>query len=154
MTNRTLQKLVHIGCRDLGIDGETRRDLQLITTGKESMRDMSDADLERMVAALKARGFIPSVTLSKGRAARPAAPRADVRFCHVMWRLLAEKGAVKTPGRAGLNAFIRSQFEKKWGHVPLDIDGMREWREIFDVVEALKSWCLREGIDLLERSRE
>jgi len=75
-------------------------------------------------------------------------PRADVRFCHVMWRLLNEAGAAKVPGPQGLNAFIRSRFEKTWGYTPIDIDAMREWREIADVVEALKDWCAREGIDL------
>lgn len=145
--SRALQKLVHVGCRELGLDGETRRDLQLMVTGKASMQDMTDAELQRMVDALKMRGFVPAPALSHLRS-RPAAPRADVRFCHVMWRLLAQKGAVREPGPAGLNAFVRARFEKKWGHVPIDIDAMREWGEIADVVDALKDWCRREGIDL------
>ncbi len=141
MTRRTLQKLIHVGCRELGLDQDTRRELQLVATGKVSQRDMSEADLRAVIDALQARGFRP-----EGR--RPRAPRADVRYCHVLWRLLAEAGEVRTPGPAGLNAFVRARFAKTWGHVPIDIDAMRDAREINDVVRALKDWCARAGVDL------
>jgi phage gp16-like protein len=145
MADRRLQKLVHTGCRELGLDGETRRDLQLVVTGKASMAEMSDADLRKVVEALKARGFKPfdGRRPAKGR---PAAERADVRFCHVMWRLLHEAGAVRSGGARGLNAFIRARFAKKWGSVPIAIDRMQEWSEISDVVDALKAMCRRAGI--------
>ena len=147
--SRALQKLVHVGCRELGIDGDTRRDLQLLVTGKGSMADMAEADLEKLVEALKAKGFKPGFKAgSTARKTRPAAPRADLRFAHVMWKLLAQAGAVKVPGREGLNAFVRARFEKKWGAVPLDIDALREWKQIDDVVQALRDWCKREGIKL------
>lgn len=138
-----LKRLVHVGCRELGIDQETRRDLQLVVCGKSSMSDMDEAELKGLVGALKERGF---KVRRNGR--RPAAKRADVRFCHVMWRLLHEAGEARVAGPKGLNAFIRSRFEKSWGHVPIDIDTMTEWREINDVVEALKDWCMRAGVEL------
>lgn len=146
--SRTLQKLIHVGCRELGLDDETRRDLQLVATGKASMADMTLTDLERVVAALKARGFHPSAGTGKGRRAHAPAPRPDLRFIHVMWRLLGECGALNTPGRGGLNAFVRARFEKKWGHVPLDIDALRDAGEINDVTRALKDWCARVGVAL------
>lgn len=143
-TVRTLQRLIHVGCRDLGIDADTRHDLQFQATGKESLSEMSEPELRQVLTVLKAKGFRP--TSSNRR--RQAAPRADIRWCHVMWRLLHEAGVVKVPGAAGLNAFVRARFEKTWGYVPVDIDTLREWREIKDVVEALKDWCEREGIAL------
>lgn len=146
--SRALQKLVYVGCRELGLDDDTRRDLQLQVTGKPSLKLMSDPELEQVVDALKARGFRPAARGSVSRPRRAPAARGDVRFCHVMWRLLAESGAVKTPGPEGLNLFIRRRFERKWGHVPIDIDAMCEWSEISDVIDALKAWCAREGIDL------
>ncbi len=148
MSTRALQKLIHVGARELGLDPETRHDLQLVATGKTSLRDMSEAELEKVVQALKDRGFRPAVDPGKRARGRPSAKRADVRFCHVMWRLLAQKKAVREPGPKGLNAFIRTRFEKKWGSVPIDIDAMQDGSEINDVVRALKDWCKREGIDL------
>ena len=141
MTDRSLHRMIHAGCRQLGIDSDTRHDLQFVVTGKASMSDMSDADLRKVLEALKRRGF---KTQTPKR--RPQAKRGDVRYCHVLWRLLFMAGHAKAAGPKGLNAFIRARFETKWGHVPLDIDMMTEASQINDVVEALKSWCQRSGI--------
>lgn len=140
---RALQKLIHLGCRELGLDAQARRDLQLVATGKASMRDMTEADLRRVVDRLKADGF--RITVSKPR--RAAAPRADLRMIHVLWRKLGEAGALRDPTRRGLNAFIQKRFGKVWGSVPADIDMLREWKMIDDVMQALKDWGQREGID-------
>lgn len=143
---RALQKLVHVGCRELGLDGEVRRDLQLIVTGKESMHDMDEADLNKMVTALKERGFTPHA--GKARKQRPAAKRADTRFAHVLWGKLHKAGAVNQGGAKGLNAFIRARFEKSWGAATFDIDAMRDARQIATLIEALKGMCTRAGIEL------
>jgi len=84
----------------------------------------------------------------KPKSKRGLAPRADLRFVHVLWKLLGDAGKIKKPGRDGLNAFIRSRFENKWGAVPLDIDAMRDHDKISDVIDALKAWCHREGVEL------
>lgn len=143
---RHLQKMIHVACRQLGLDADTRHDLQLVACGKASMRDMNVADLTKVVAALKARGFSPDAQVGKNRHA--AAPRADLRLIHVLWRLLGEAGVLDKPGRAGLNAFIRSQFEAKWGAVPIDIDSLRDAEKINAVVLSLKAWCKRAGVEL------
>ena len=140
---RHLQKLIHVGCRELGIDPETRHAMQYRLTEKASMSEMTEGELKLVISELKERGFKPKV---QGR--RPKAKRADVRFCHVMWRLLHEAGEVKVPGAEGLNAFIRSRFEGKWGHAPMDIDVLQDWEAINDVVAALKDWCCRAGVEL------
>jgi phage gp16-like protein len=148
MSRTALIKKVHVGCRALGIDGETRRDLQLQVTGKASITEMTDADLTLVIGALKERGFTPS---GGAKAKRKAAPRADVRFCHVMWRKLHEADAVQVKGAAGLNAFIRSQYSNAWGAAPIDIDTLTDHRKIASVIEALKAMCRRAGIDLEAR---
>lgn len=143
---RALQKLVHVGCRELGIDGETRRDLQLLVTGKASMLDMTEADLSKMVTALKERGFKAQAGARKPK--RAAAPRADIRFAHVIWGKLHKAGAVDQGGAKGLNAFIRSRFGKSWGAEILDIDLMRDHRQIATAIEALKAMAARAGVSL------
>lgn len=142
---RTLQRQIHAACRQLGLDSDTRHDLQLQATGKASMADMTVGELLAVVAVLKQRGFKagfkPGV---KGR--RPAAPRADLRYIHVLWSLLGKAGALKKPGRDGLNAFVRSRFESKWASVPIDIDALREAGQINDVIRALQDMCRRQGV--------
>lgn len=146
MSVRGLQKLVHVGCRELGIDSDTRRELQLVACGKASMTDMNEADLTQVVDALKARGFAPNKRGGKKR--YPTAPRADLRLVHVLWHKLSDAGVLDKPGRPGLNAFVRSQFEAKWGSVPIDIDALRDADKINAVVRALKAWCKRAGVSL------
>ena len=136
---------MHAGCRELGIDGELRHDLQLATTGKASMAEMTEAELRLVVGALEQRGFKAGFKGgAKGR--RAPAPRADLRYVHVLWGLLARHGAVRVAGREGLNAFVQKRFGKAWGASPIDVDALRDWRQIADLVDALKAWCGREGI--------
>lgn len=146
---QSLQKMIHVGCKQLGIDNDTRRDLQQQVTGKASMSQMTEADLGKVVAALKKRGFEPfgNSYLGRGKGkAKPAAPRGDLRYIHVLWRLLGEAGAVTKPGRDGLNAFIRARFEDSWDFVPIDVDALRDPAKINAVVRALKDWCARAGV--------
>lgn len=151
---RTLQRMIHIGCRQLGLDNDTRRDLQLVATGKASMSEMTEADLRKVVEALRKQGFKPFGNSyfkggkKAGGKARPPAPRADLRFVHVLWRQLGEAGALKKPGRDGLNAFVRSRFEGKWQSVPIDIDALRDAGQINDVTRALKDMCRRAGVQV------
>lgn len=140
-----LLKSIHVGAKALGLDNETRRELQLLVTGKESLSQMSAAEQTAVLEALKARGFKPSS--GKGNS-RKTALRGDVRFAHVLWGKLVRAGVVQVPGAAGLNAFIRARFETAWGAVPFDIDGLRDWKQIAAVIEALKAMCTRAGIDL------
>jgi len=155
MTNRNLQRMIHAGCKQLGLDEDTRHDLQRVATGKSSLSAMTDADLLKVVEALKQRGFTPTGNSyfqgRKGpfkRALKGKAARADVRFIHVLWTQLAAAGALKSPDRAGLNAFIRARFEGKWAAVPIDVDAMHDPGQINDVIRALKDWCKREGVSI------
>ncbi len=146
MTRATTIRMIHVAARELGLDQDTRHDLQMGAVGKASLKDMSDPELDRVVAALKARGFKASSGAS--RKGRPTATRGDARFAHVMWGKLYRAGKVDKGGAAGLNAFIRVRFEAAWGAVPLDIDQMRDAGQIATVVEALKAMCRRAGIAL------
>lgn len=141
-----LLKTIHVGCRQLGLDEDTRRDLQLVATGKASLKDMTPAEHQAVLDALKARGFKPGPSSAAKKGFRRPATRGDVRFCHVLWGKLLRAGAVQVPGATGLNAFIRARFEKTWGAVPLDVDSMRDWRQIAAVIEALKAMCQRAGV--------
>lgn len=142
MSKATLRKQVFVGCRQLGLDDEARRDIQLAATGKDSMKDMTETDLEAVVNALKNRGFKCGF-----KGTRPKADRADLRLIHVLWKKLGDAGELKQPGRAGLNRFIRARFGEAWGSVPADVDMLRDYRQIDQVVEALKAWGKRAGID-------
>lgn len=138
---RALQKMIHVGCRELGLDRDARHDLQLAVCGKASMSDMTEAELKSVLDRLKKSGFKVS---SKGR--RPAAPRADLRLVHVLWKKLGDAGALDRPGRSGLNAFIRTRFGDAWASVPADVDMLRDPEQIEAVIAALRAWGKRAKI--------
>lgn len=142
MTAALIRK-VHVGARQLGLDTETRHALQRQVTGKESLSSMSEPELKAVLKALENRGFKPT---AKGR--HKPAPRADLRYVHKLWGLLGQAGALREPGRAGLNAFVRARFGKSWGSVPADVDMLSDWARIADVIDALKAMCRRAGVEI------
>jgi phage gp16-like protein len=140
----TLRKMIFVGCRELSIDTEARQALQLSVVGKASMSDMDEAELTLVLNRLKSDGFKPS---SKGRSKHKTAARADLRLIHVLWRKLGDAGVLDKPNRAGLNAYIRSQFGNAWSSVPADVDMLRDHKQIEAVLQSLKAWGKRADID-------
>lgn len=141
--NRATQRTIFAACKELGLDDEARQDLQLEVCGKSSMRDMNDDDMKAVLNRLKRDGF---KQVSKRRKHAPA-PRADLRLVHVLWRKLGDAGALTSPGRKGLNTFIRKRFEDTWKSVPADVDMLRDPQKIDAVIAALRAWGKRENID-------
>jgi len=127
----------------LGLDNDARKDLQFQVCEKTSMSDMTDDELQAVVDRLRENGFKPE---GSGAKKHPLAPRADLRLVHVLWKALMDAGELDRPSRAGLNAFIRSQFEDAWGSVPADVDMLRDADKIEAVIQALKSWIKRKGV--------
>ncbi|MEM7667729.1 MAG: regulatory protein GemA [Pseudomonadota bacterium] len=142
--SNSLRRLIHVGCKELGLDQDDRRALQLEICGKESMSDMSGDDMKAVLERLRRDGFTPTLL---GPRRRSPAPRSDLRLCHVLWRKLGEAGELERPDRDGLNAFIRSRFGDHWQSVPADIDMLRDPDQISAVIRALKSWGKRAEID-------
>ncbi|MBW4708648.1 regulatory protein GemA [Roseobacter sp. YSTF-M11] len=137
-------KLIHVACRELALDQDDRRALQLEVCGKASMSEMTEQDMDAVLDRLKKDGFNPN---SKPGKTHRAAPRSDLRLIHVLWRKLGDAGVLDRPDRAGLNAFVRSRFGDHWQSVPADIDMLREKDQIDAVIRALKAWGKRAGID-------
>ncbi|WP_419738333.1 hypothetical protein [Ruegeria sp.] len=75
----------------------------------------------------------------------PKAKRGDVRLIHALWGELGRRGALKRPGRAGLNAFIRARFGAHWAFVPLDVDALTDTGCITDVIRSLRAMLARSG---------
>ena len=54
MAANTVLKTIHVACRDLGMDNDTRRDLQVLVTGKDSLTAMTPVE---HLAVLEGAGF-------------------------------------------------------------------------------------------------
>ncbi len=142
--NAALIRKIHVGCRELGLDNEARRELQLVVTGKASMSNMTEGELQAMVKRLEADGFKPS---AGGKNRHKPAPRKDLRLVHKLWSELGKAGQLRDASRAGLNRFIRARFGDHWSMVPADVDMLTDWAQIDAVIQSLKSWGKRAEID-------
>lgn len=143
---RQLQRLIHVGCRELGLDTDTRRDMQLHLVGKASLSEMTEAELTAVLDGLKARGFRPRAGKGAGRGGFRHATRRDVRLIFVMWRALGDAGKLRDPSPAGLHAFVARRFGQAWGFVPVDINTLTDPDKIEAVLKSLKDWIHRENV--------
>ena len=135
-------RTIYACAKAAGLDNDSRRDVFERLTGKRSLSLMSSDEHERIVAEMKR--LAPARPPRKNATAK----RGDIRFVHVLWKLLGDAGALDKPGRAGLNAFIRRRFAHLWDAVPMDVDAMTDPKEISQVINALKEWCGRAGVEL------
>lgn len=135
---------IQIGKRQLGMEDGDYRDMLERVTGKRSSKGLSKAHKNAVIAELKRLGF---ETRPTGTGWKKKSERGDIRYIFVLWRLLAEAGAV-TSGRKALNAWIGNpNFRAKWGECPTDANFLSIDRAR-DVIEALKDLCRRHQVRL------
>jgi len=133
-------RAIYARSKEAGLDEDARRDVFQRLTGKRSLTLMTNVEVGKVNAHLKT--LVPPKKTGK-----PMAKRPDVRFIHVLWRLLGEAGVLHDPTRAGLNKFIRVRFGDAWGAETIDVDALTDHQQIKTVIEALKDWCAREGVE-------
>jgi len=95
MNRARLIALIHAGPRALGMDESTRRAWMETQVGKRSCKDCSEAELSRLVDALRAAGFQP------GPATRAPGGSGPMRPSKGQWGLIAK--LAKKKGYAGLD---------------------------------------------------
>lgn len=129
-------KAVHAACREMGLDEETRRSVYEAATGKRSATAMTVGDLNKVLDALKSRGW-------KGWKRPPRRAKAtrlydgpQARKARALWLLLHQAGEVRDPSETALAAFVaRTTSRQSLGDA--DAGAMNA------VIEALKKWCSR-----------
>lgn len=126
-SRKKLMGAVMAACRRIGLDTESRRDLQLGVTGKASMADMTPAELGKLLDRLN-RDW-------KG----PDGHRAHLGKIRALWWSLFWLGEIDDPRDRAISAFVRRQT---------GISALKflDHRHAAAVVEALKSWGTRAGV--------
>lgn len=127
-SRQKLMGAVRAATNRLGLSDEDRRAIQEEATGKASLADMTPAEIGRVLDRLNKDW--------KG----PMGHRAYIGKIRALWWTLFWLGAVEDPKDPPLEAFIKRQTGKSrlpfLGH-----------REAYKVIEALKSWAHREGVE-------
>ena len=135
-------RAVHAACRAQGIDDETRKAIQLQTTGKASLKDMSALDLNDVLDHLNKR--------ANGRAGNEWAfvfrlPGERQGYAKKIFRLAERIGAAQTPPVGPISKrYIEGIAEQMLG-----ADTVLEFCDagiLHKVVQALEIYCKRHGI--------
>lgn len=113
-------------------DEDTWRDFLETTTGKRSMRAMSDRQIRSVVEALRGRGARKAPPRRAG--GRPLADAATARKARALWISLYHLGCVQDPSERALASFVKRQS---------GVDDLRFLHEALGVIEALKAWAAR-----------
>ena len=142
MTARAALIRVQIARRELRLDDGTYRAMLERLTGRTSSADCTEAQLDAVVAEMKAKGWKPKAAASKPAAKAPhrrkVASSPMARKARAMWISLYQLGAVRDPSERALERFGRRQ---------LGVDRL-EWADQGDayrLIEALKAMAERAG---------
>lgn len=141
---------IHIGATALqlidGVDDSAYRDMLWGVARVRSAKDLDDAGRRRVLEHLRAQGWQdtspPMRDLAK--AARP-----QVEKLRALWRALGDAGHLDRPGDDGLRAFVRKQSATYLpGRVGCDAPELLPARVASRLIEHLKRWCQRTGVEL------
>jgi len=119
---------IRAACKRQGIDDDMRKDIQVKLIGKASMSDMTIGELGRLLDHFN-KGW-------KG----PMGHRAHIGKIKALWWSLYWLGAIDDPGDRAISAFV----ERQTGTSALKF---LDHRKAASVIEALKSWLGREGVE-------
>jgi phage gp16-like protein len=141
---RAMLAKINIARHQLAMAEDDYRQLLLDTTGKLSLKECSDAQLDAMIAKLKSKGFTPLP--SPGRAPRPdqkarlvpAAQHPMARKARALWISLYHLGVVHNPAEEALEAFAKRQLGCERFSWARQSEGYR-------LIEALKAMAERAG---------
>jgi len=121
-------RAIMAACNRLGLDEDARRDRIEQVSGQRSLSRLTDGQLGKLLDALNG-GWKP------GRADRPHLGKIKALWWSLYWL-----GEIDEPGDSALNAFVKRQT---------GLSALRfvDFRYAPSVIEALKSWLERAGVE-------
>lgn len=133
---RAMLAKIHVARKELAIVEDDYRQILVDQTGHLSVKDCSDAELDKVLGALKAKGFKP-----KSRSPRTGQQRADhpmARKARALWLSLYHLGAIRNPDEKALEAFACRQLKTERLQWSYQSHG-------YKLIEALKDMADRAG---------
>jgi len=122
---------LRIAQKQLGLDEEAYRARLESETGKRSARDMTLAELDKVLVGFKRHGFRPAPPKAK----KPMSSRPEVRKVFALWRELGP--SLRSGGsREGIRAFVKRM-------TGVDDPNFMTGVQAGVVIEALKDWGKR-----------
>lgn len=121
---------MHVAKKQLGLDEDTYRAVLVRVTGKNSARDMSPAEQNRVVEELRRQGFKPAKKGLQG----PFAKKLQA-----LWIAAWNLGIVRDRRDAAMLVFVKRQTNIDHTRFLLDAENAAK------AIDALKAWMTREA---------
>lgn len=135
-----LIKLIHVAKTKLALDDEVYREILTSTTGKDSSKLLTPAQLEAVLDRLKQLGFAVE---SKDKAGvKNLASDAQSQLIRHLWLQLFEAGQVKNGSELALAKFVENR-------VKVSALQFLSSESADMVINHLRQWCKRCGIERL-----
>lgn len=132
-TNRArIIQFIHIAKSQLGMDTDTYRQMLLSITGKTSTSDMNPGQLNKVLAAMKAKGFVVKPS-SKARTTRQLADYPQAKKLRALWLEMYAQGIVRDSSEEALRRWVKRET---------GVDGL-QWLKpemASSAIEKLKNW--------------
>ncbi|EKZ9425939.1 regulatory protein GemA [Salmonella enterica] len=131
-------QLIHIAKGKLGMDTDTYRQMLLSITGVTSTSTMNPGQLNKVLAAMKTKGFVVKPS-RKARTTRPLADSPQARKLRALWLEMHTQGIVRDSSEAALQAWVKRET---------GIDSLK-WLEpevVSHCIERLKKWQARPAV--------
>ncbi|EHK5236338.1 regulatory protein GemA [Salmonella enterica] len=131
-----LIQFIHIAKSQMGMDTDTYRQMLLSITGKTSTSDMNPGQLNKVLAAMKAKGFVVKPS-RKARTTRQLADYPQARKLRALWLEMYAQGFVRDSSEEALRRWVKRET---------GVDGL-QWLEsdkASSAIEKLKKWQERE----------
>lgn len=132
-----LIKLIHVAKTKLGLDDEIYRDILKSTTGKDSSKLLTPAQLEAVLDRLKQLGFTVE---SNKTGVKNLASDAQSKLIRHLWLQLYHAGQVKNGSEKALAKFIENR-------VKVSALQFLSTESADMVINHLRQWCKRCGIE-------
>ncbi|EGL9147947.1 regulatory protein GemA [Salmonella enterica] len=127
-------QLIHIAKSQMGMDTDTYRQMLLSITGKTSTSEMNPGQLNKVLAAMKAKGFVVKPS-RKVRTTRQLADSPQVKKLRALWLEMHQQGKVRDSSEVALQAWVKRETgvnSLQWlepGMASLCIEKLKKWQK-------------------------
>ena len=134
-----LIQLIHVAKRELSLDEETYRETLEQTTGKASLKEMTDAQLQAVLDRLKTAGF----SIKSKTGTNKLADDVQSKLIRHLWLMLFDAGEVRNSSELALAAFVKKQ-------TGVDALQFLSTESADRVINRLRNWCKRAGVERID----
>lgn len=134
-----LVQLIHVAKRELDLDEDIYREVLVQITGNNSLKQMTDAQLQAVLDRFKQSGF----SIKSKTGVNNLASDAQSKLIRHLWLMLSDAGEVRNSSELALSAFVKKQ-------TGIDALQFLSTASADQVINRLRQWCKRANIERID----